>query len=127
MLSVGTRFNSSQPPLSAEEKAKLKETLDRRDVLQKDWDARELSYDEVKQRSLQPSETAWLIDLDPAKFEQQFGYKKPKLNQEVVFYCRSGKRSSTASDVAKRNGYTNIFNYKGSWLDWVQREGKSST
>lgn len=34
------------------------------------------------------------------------GFMKPAYDQEIVFYCRSGKRSATASDVARRNGYT---------------------
>lgn len=46
------------------------------------------------------------LHLDPVKFKQTHGFEKPKKDQEVTFYCRSGVRSSTASDVAKRNGYT---------------------
>lgn len=41
-----------------------------------------------------------------AVFKKQFGFDKPKREQEIIFYCRSGKRSSSACDVAKRNGYT---------------------
>lgn len=41
-----------------------------------------------------------------ADFKKIYGFDKPLLEQEVIFYCRSGQRSSTASDVAKRNGYT---------------------
>lgn len=44
--------------------------------------------------------------LPAAEFKEKFGFEKPRLEQEVTFYCRSGKRSTTASDVAKRNGYT---------------------
>jgi len=39
-------------------------------------------------------------------FKEQFGFEKPRTWQEVIFYCRSGMRSSSASDVAKRNDYT---------------------
>ncbi|KAA1468600.1 Rhodanese-like protein [Dentipellis sp. KUC8613] len=152
MIAIPVRFNSSESPLTEEQR---KEAIAKRAALQTDWDAPELTYEEVKKRSLQPTEDAYLIDvrepdeviqgsipsavnlplsvlagslqLDPAAFQKKFGYEKPGRNQEVVFYCRSGKRSSSASDVAKRNGYTNIYNYKGSWLDWVQREGKSSS
>ncbi|KAI9057183.1 Rhodanese-like protein [Trametes sanguinea] len=119
---------------------------------QRDWDAKEISYEELKPKTLQPSPDKYLIDvrepdevvqgsipsavnlplsvlssalqLPPAQFKEKFGFEKPRPNQEVTFYCRSGKRSSTAADVAKRNGYTNILNYKGSWLEWVEREGK---
>lgn len=44
--------------------------------------------------------------LKPEDFVQKFGFNKPGKAQEVIFYCRSGKRSTSASDVAKRNGYT---------------------
>jgi rhodanese-related sulfurtransferase len=45
------------------------------------------------------------LRMDADKFKEKYGFKKPKADQEVVFYCRSGMRSSTASDVARRNGY----------------------
>lgn len=46
------------------------------------------------------------LNLSAAEFKEKFGFEKPRKDQEVTFYCRSGKRSTTASDVAKRNGYT---------------------
>ena len=81
------------------------------------------------------------LHMDGEKFKEKFGFQKPAFDQEIVFYCRSGMRSSTASDVARRNGYKkyahlhpkltsvltyfclSILNYKGSWLDWTAREG----
>lgn len=74
-------------------------------------------------------------------FEKKFGFKKPKRDQEIIFYCRSGVRAATAGDIAKKNGYerlvcqdsrpydflalihVRLYNYKGSWLEWVQKEG----
>ncbi|KAI5123576.1 hypothetical protein M0805_003394 [Coniferiporia weirii] len=119
------------------------------------WNAPKLTYEQVKPRTQQPSPDAYIIDvrepdevilgsipssvnlplsgiaeslhLNPIAFKEKHGYEKPKRSQEIVFYCRSGKRSATASDVAKKNGYANIHNYEGSWLDWTAREqGKSS-
>ncbi|CDO72433.1 hypothetical protein BN946_scf184977.g133 [Trametes cinnabarina] len=132
-----------------------KKALEARDDLQRDWDAKEITYEELKPKTLQPSPDKYLIDvrepdevvqgsipsavnlplsvlsnalqLPPAEFKEKFGFEKPRPNQEVIFYCRSGKRSTTAADVAKRNGYTNILNYKGSWLEWIEREGKKPT
>ena len=46
------------------------------------------------------------LHLPAAEFKEKFGFEKPRPDQEVTFYCRSGVRSTTASDVAKRNGYT---------------------
>ena len=40
-----------------------------------------------------------------ADWHRAYGFPKPTKEQELIFYCRSGKRSTTACDVAKRNGY----------------------
>jgi thiosulfate:glutathione sulfurtransferase len=40
------------------------------------------------------------------EFKKNHSYDKPKRDQEIIFYCRSGKRSQTAADIARRNGYT---------------------
>ncbi|EIM92749.1 endoplasmic reticulum protein [Stereum hirsutum FP-91666 SS1] len=154
MLSFSIRFNSTQQPRTDEEKAARQAALAARDKLQSDWRIPVIPYEVVKQKSQQPSTNEFLIDvrepdeviqgsipssvnlplselaaslkLGSFKFEQKYGFKKPTEDQEIIFYCRSGKRSATASDVAKRNGYKNINNYEGSWLDWVKREGTPS-
>jgi rhodanese-related sulfurtransferase len=46
------------------------------------------------------------LHMSKEAFKAKHGFEKPKVDQEVIFYCRSGVRSSSASDVAKRNGYT---------------------
>jgi thiosulfate:glutathione sulfurtransferase len=46
------------------------------------------------------------LHMDGQMFKEKHGFRKPAYDQEIVFYCRSGMRSSTASDVARRNGYT---------------------
>ncbi|KAM5538232.1 hypothetical protein V8D89_008119 [Ganoderma adspersum] len=122
------------------------------EALRRDWDAPIITYEELKPKTTQPSPDKYLIDvrepdevlqgsipsavnlplsqlpgafhLPPPEFKAKFGFEKPRPHQELTFYCRSGARSTTASDVAKRNGFTNILNYKGSWLEWTEREGK---
>ncbi|KAF7789862.1 hypothetical protein EIP86_000810 [Pleurotus ostreatoroseus] len=156
---------------SNEAQGSRRQLLEARDELQRDWDAKEITYETLKPRTLQPtpvrtclesicislmrSQDAYLIDvrekdevmqgaipsavnvpltvlsgafgLRDADFDRIYGFPKPKPEQEIIFYCRSGKRSTTACDVAKRNGYKNILNYKGSWLDWVQQEGTNKS
>ncbi|KAI0639193.1 Rhodanese-like protein [Trametes polyzona] len=140
------RYESTKTP------DERKKALEARDKLQADWDAKVITYEELKPKTLQPSPDKYLIDvrepdevlqgsipsavnlplsvlssalhLPPSEFKEKFGFEKPRPNQEITFYCRSGKRSTTAADVAKRNGYTNILNYKGSWLEWSSREGQ---
>ena len=51
------------------------------------------------------SDLSGALRMDGDKFKEKYGFKRPEFEQEVVFYCRSGMRSSTASDVARRNGY----------------------
>ncbi|THH27021.1 hypothetical protein EUX98_g7167 [Antrodiella citrinella] len=165
----GVRLESSTA--IDEQKAARRAALETRDDKQRDWDAKILSYEDLKPRTQQPSSDSYLIDvrepdevlqgsipssvnlplsvlgkslhLKPAEFQEKFGFPLPKKNQEVVFYCRSGVRSASACDVAKRNGWTkcviltlqctntdeiaSVMNYKGSWLEWLEKEGKPAT
>lgn len=145
------RFNSTRaPPSDWSDKQARKEALDKIHDLQRDWDACILTYEELKPKTQSPTQDLYLIDvrepgeviqgmipsavnlplstladslhLSKLAFKAKHGFEKPKPDQEVIFYCRSGMRSSSASDIAKRNGYTNIYNYKGSWLEWVSKE-----
>jgi rhodanese-related sulfurtransferase len=67
--------------------------------------------DEVMQGSIPSSVNLPLsvlgnsLHLTPQAFKAQHGFEKPKKQQEVVFYCRSGMRSASACDIARRNGY----------------------
>lgn len=91
-------------------------------------------------------ESAFNANKD-ANFQQNFAFPRPGFNDPLVFYCRSGKRSAQAQEIAKRNGWTKYVasdqrepedvvsltssflsistrNYEGSWLDWVSHEEK---
>lgn len=103
--------------------------------------------DEVMQGTIPSAVNVPLTELSAAfgmhhtDWLRAYGFPKPAKGQELIFYCRSGMRSTTACDVAKRNGYTksvtrfaisigrrltqsaaSLLNYKGSWLDWIERE-----
>lgn len=60
--------------------------------------------------------------FNPGQFQKAYAFNKPLPTQNIVFYCRSGKRSATASELASERGYKNIRNYQGSYLDWEARE-----
>ena len=68
--------------------------------------------DEVLQGSIPSSVNlplsvlAGSLALNPEAFKSKFGFEQPQKDQEVVFYCRSGKRSASACDIAIRGGYT---------------------
>ncbi|KAH7385567.1 Rhodanese-like domain-containing protein [Phaeosphaeria sp. MPI-PUGE-AT-0046c] len=67
---------------------------------------------------------ALLLDAD--EFQERFGFAKPPLNKEVVFFCKAGVRSGAAAGIARQAGYQNIGEYRGSFLDW-QRKGGPGT
>ncbi|KIK02310.1 hypothetical protein K443DRAFT_677701 [Laccaria amethystina LaAM-08-1] len=150
------RYNSTQTPKPSLTAQQIKkDALKRQDDMQRDWDARVLTYAELVPKTENPTPDSYLIDvrepeetmqgmipsavniplsvlpgalhMSPETFKEKFGFEKPKPDQEVTFYCRSGMRSTTASDVAKRNGYTDILNYKGSWLEWTDKQNKKGS
>ncbi len=45
-------------------------------------------------------------------------------NDEVVFYCRSGKRSATAALILDSVGFTNTKNLVGGMLEWQDKFAK---
>lgn len=64
--------------------------------------------------------------LDATEFREKYGFSKPPLASELVFYCKAGVRSSIAANTALEGGYTKVGEYKGSWLDW-QKHGESDS
>ncbi|WVO17875.1 hypothetical protein L204_105573 [Cryptococcus depauperatus] len=111
-----------------------------------------ISYEELKPITEQPSDDILLVDVrepdeaalgtipsavnlplsrlkdslnpnfNPGDFQREFAFTKPLPQQNIIFYCRSGKRSATAAEIANENGYKNVRNYIGSWLDWSKRD-----
>lgn len=66
------------------------------------------------------------IFLPEEEFEDRFGFAKPPIDAEVVFYCKAGVRSSAAAQLAQQQGYHNVSEYRGSWLDWQAKGGQES-
>ncbi|KAF2502513.1 Rhodanese-like protein, partial [Lophium mytilinum] len=62
--------------------------------------------------------------LPPDEFEDRFGFQKPDIGKEVVFYCKAGVRSAAAAQLARQEGWERVGEYRGSWLDWEKRGGK---
>lgn len=65
--------------------------------------------------------------LPAHEFEDRFGFSKPDAEQELVFYCKAGVRSSAAAQLAQQVGYKNVSEYRGSWMDWVKQGGEVSS
>ncbi|XP_042366632.1 thiosulfate:glutathione sulfurtransferase [Plectropomus leopardus] len=65
------------------------------------------------------------LKLSPEHFEQKFDVKAPgKDDDNIVFHCRSGKRSSTALEIARQLGFNRARHYKGGYSEWAEQEGK---
>ncbi|XP_023305340.2 rhodanese domain-containing protein CG4456-like [Lucilia cuprina] len=61
--------------------------------------------------------------VDKAAFKAKYGRDKPEKSSEIIFHCRSGKRSQSAAELARTLGYKNTKNYLGSWLEYADKEG----
>ena len=62
--------------------------------------------------------------LPEEEFADRFGMDRPARADELVFYCKAGVRSRAAARLAKEAGWTNVGEYPGSWMDWVEKGGK---
>lgn len=62
------------------------------------------------------------LDLSPEEFTDSFGFEKPSKDQNLIFYCLGGVRSTSAEELAKCFGYLKRGNYVGSYEDWVKQE-----
>ncbi|CAI5673188.1 thiosulfate:glutathione sulfurtransferase-like [Oreochromis aureus] len=65
------------------------------------------------------------LQLSPELFEQRFEVKAPtKADDNIVFHCRSGIRSTSALGIAYQLGFSKARHFKGGYSEWVEREGK---
>lgn len=102
---------------------------------QESWAAKgEIAYPDVKSLAAEPTGEVTLIDVrEPdevaagmipsavnvplsqfdkafnpsggADFQEKFAFPRPEFKAPLVFYCRSGKRSAQAQEIAQRNGW----------------------
>ncbi|KAF9217056.1 hypothetical protein CPC16_009019 [Podila verticillata] len=63
------------------------------------------------------------LALDDEAFKAQHGFRKFGKDDEVVFYCRSGRRSNLAWQLSRGLGYTRVRNYPGSWIEYEAKGG----
>ncbi|XP_029313722.1 thiosulfate:glutathione sulfurtransferase [Cottoperca gobio] len=65
------------------------------------------------------------LKLSPEPFQQKFEAKAPgKEDDNIVFHCRSGKRSSKALDIARQLGFSRSRHYEGGYSEWAEKEGR---
>lgn len=59
--------------------------------------------------------------MEPDDFEDEFGFRKPELDETLVFTCSAGVRSVYACQKAKQAGYSKLVNYSGGSSEWFSR------
>jgi len=61
------------------------------------------------------------LKMDDKAFENAYHFSKPPKDREIILYCKSGRRSTEATEIAKSEGYTEVRNYPGSWLEYSEK------
>lgn len=46
-------------------------------------------------------------------------------NRPVLIYCRSGNRSGKAADYLAENGFKEIYDLEGGYMNWVAQKGET--
>ena len=64
---------------------------------------------------------------EDSSFEERFDMPLPKQADPIIVFCKIGKRSETARQLLStgsgNTSYTNVANYKGSFDDWIEKNG----
>jgi rhodanese-related sulfurtransferase len=112
---VGSAAASHVRQLSVQE---VKSSLDKAPSL------REKGFFLVDVRSVEEHDTGAIPGTDAnidfremAKRHKEIG---AGLDDHIVVYCQSGKRSNIAADTLTELGYKNVYNIRGSVNAWVQ-------
>ena len=67
-------------------------------------------------------EFEFAFDLNEDEFEKKFGFPKFKKDDNLIFYCRTGRRSEMAARFAFGKGFVNSKNYPGSIWEWSEQD-----
>ncbi|XP_068160582.1 thiosulfate:glutathione sulfurtransferase [Antennarius striatus] len=64
------------------------------------------------------------LKLAPVQFQEKFAVTAPGKNDDnIVFYCRSGKRSATALGIAHQLGFCKAKHLGGGYIEWEKHQG----
>ncbi|XP_034428213.1 thiosulfate:glutathione sulfurtransferase [Hippoglossus hippoglossus] len=62
------------------------------------------------------------LKLSPEGFKDTFKVKAPgKDDDNIVFHCRSGKRSTKALDTSRQLGFSRARHYEGGYSEWAEK------
>ncbi|XP_075971411.1 rhodanese domain-containing protein CG4456-like isoform X2 [Anticarsia gemmatalis] len=62
------------------------------------------------------------LSMSDDEFRKHYKQNKPSADDELIFYCRSGRRATEALDQALKLGYNNSKTYLGSWNEWSEKQ-----
>jgi rhodanese-related sulfurtransferase len=86
-------------------------------------------FDEIKEHGKIPyaevvpvEEIEEAFQLSKEDFKAKYGFEKPKKHDQIVVYCRSGRRAASAAFHLVEQGYDHVCRYEGSWEDWVRKQ-----
>ncbi len=114
-LWAGTVSASHVRQLSAQE---VKNAIDKAPSL------REKGFILVDVRSVEEHDTGAIpgtdLNIDFREMAQRHREIGAGLDDHIVVYCQSGKRSNIAADTLTELGYKNVYNIRGSMNAWLQ-------
>jgi len=64
-------------------------------------------------------EVEWALQTSSLTFETKYKFLQPKKSDNLIFHCRTGSRSATATQTALEAGYK-ARNFKGSIWEWAE-------
>ncbi|KAJ8931427.1 hypothetical protein NQ314_015666, partial [Rhamnusium bicolor] len=67
-----------------------------------------------------------LTGASATEFREKYGRDKPGTDFNIIFSCRSGRRSANAQERVIALGFKNVYNYSGGWLDWAANTNKGN-
>ncbi|CAH4017964.1 unnamed protein product [Pieris brassicae] len=62
-----------------------------------------------------------LESMSEAEFQRKYHRRKPSQSDELIFYCKSGKRATEATNVALKLGYYKSKKYLPGWDGWNEK------
>jgi rhodanese-related sulfurtransferase len=62
-----------------------------------------------------------VFTMDNDDFEEVTGFKKPSMDETIIFSCAAGVRSVHACNFAARAGYSQLVNYMGGANEWFSK------
>jgi len=65
---------------------------------------------------------AILMPYDELEFEARISELEEYKNSEIIVYCKSGYRSTLASEILVENGFTKVYNMLGGILAWINAD-----